>query len=363
LTFSNSSSELIVNTANLFPDGRLFIGGDFLAIGTDSRNRIGRLLECELTNYSVTACNNYTWPINGQTYTSSGIYQDTIPVWYGCDSIIFLNLTIIQNQVPLMQNTFSLPTDTISCLGSVYCEVTGNPDFEFELNNTSQLINSNSDVLFDTLCPGIHNLTIRDNCGDSLSTYVVVPTFEKYFSQNIYNDSIPLDSLGKTYSKCEINHNELINVSIDTFWRVANDVHVKWEINGTTAIIHDTVLYTTDGGEGVYLMQLNLYCNDNSRNDYVTATEAIYIENSGLEVNNNDQYCFQIFPNPVTSKMKIQVPEIQALVQIFDLSGKVLHEYNIQNGEEISISNLSSGAYLVIINSGVRSYTGKIIKH
>ncbi len=36
----------------------------------------------------------YTWPVNGQTYTQSGVYTATIPNVAGCDSTITLNLTL-----------------------------------------------------------------------------------------------------------------------------------------------------------------------------------------------------------------------------------------------------------------------------
>ena len=44
-----------------------------------------------------TACTNYT--LNGQTYTSSGTYQQTIQNANGCDSTITLNLTIVPGPV------------------------------------------------------------------------------------------------------------------------------------------------------------------------------------------------------------------------------------------------------------------------
>jgi hypothetical protein len=45
---------------------------------------------------SNTVCQSYTWPINNQTYSQSGIYSATIPNIAGCDSVITLNLTIGQ---------------------------------------------------------------------------------------------------------------------------------------------------------------------------------------------------------------------------------------------------------------------------
>ncbi|MBR77725.1 MAG: hypothetical protein CMD36_07440 [Flavobacteriales bacterium] len=44
---------------------------------------------------SATACNSYEW--NGNTYTSSGTYVDTLVSSVGCDSIATLNLTIHYN--------------------------------------------------------------------------------------------------------------------------------------------------------------------------------------------------------------------------------------------------------------------------
>ncbi|MBK9452921.1 MAG: hypothetical protein IPN95_26575, partial [Bacteroidetes bacterium] len=41
-------------------------------------------------------CGSYTWPVTGQTYTQSGIYTDTLQSVQGCDSIVGLDLTILQ---------------------------------------------------------------------------------------------------------------------------------------------------------------------------------------------------------------------------------------------------------------------------
>ena len=46
--------------------------------------------------FPMTACSSYTWPQTGLTYTTSGAYNDTVPNMYGCDSVITLSLTINQ---------------------------------------------------------------------------------------------------------------------------------------------------------------------------------------------------------------------------------------------------------------------------
>ena len=51
---------------------------------------------CAATGSTVTdaACNTYTWPQTGSTYTSTGMYYDTLTNAMGCDSIVTLDLTI-----------------------------------------------------------------------------------------------------------------------------------------------------------------------------------------------------------------------------------------------------------------------------
>ncbi|TSJ44991.1 T9SS type A sorting domain-containing protein [Fluviicola chungangensis] len=46
------------------------------------------------SSVSVTECSSYTWAQNGMTYTASGMYTDTISNSVGCDSVITLDLTI-----------------------------------------------------------------------------------------------------------------------------------------------------------------------------------------------------------------------------------------------------------------------------
>lgn len=56
-------------------------------------------------------CHSYTWAQNNQTYTQSGNYHDTLMNHLGCDSIITLNLTIKTNttatQYHLVCDTFT----------------------------------------------------------------------------------------------------------------------------------------------------------------------------------------------------------------------------------------------------------------
>ncbi len=47
-----------------------------------------------VSSQTQSALDSYTWPVNGQTYTQSGSYSDTLVNAAGCDSIVTLNLTM-----------------------------------------------------------------------------------------------------------------------------------------------------------------------------------------------------------------------------------------------------------------------------
>jgi hypothetical protein len=62
-----------------------------------------------------TACDSYTW--NGTTYTSSGIFNKTIPNAVGCDSIMTLNLTINNSTSSMSTQT---ACDSYTWNGTIY---------------------------------------------------------------------------------------------------------------------------------------------------------------------------------------------------------------------------------------------------
>ncbi len=67
-----------------------------------------QLNSSNVTELNVTACDSYTWELNGITYTSSGIWTTVVQGTNGCDSSVTLNLTlntfdpVVVNQSPLL---------------------------------------------------------------------------------------------------------------------------------------------------------------------------------------------------------------------------------------------------------------------
>jgi len=56
-----------------------------------------------ITTESESACDRYTWERNGETYTETGIYGDTLVDRNGCDSIFLLELTILKSTTTALE--------------------------------------------------------------------------------------------------------------------------------------------------------------------------------------------------------------------------------------------------------------------
>ena len=127
--------------------------------GTDS---LGNAIYVNIiVNYStsnittVNSCNSYTWPADGNTYSTSGIYTNTYTSIAGCDSTITLNLTIDSS------NTSVTTTACDSFLiGSNYYIVSGAyTDTLTSVNGCDSVVNTNLTIeqntsSYDTLSVG-----------------------------------------------------------------------------------------------------------------------------------------------------------------------------------------------------------------
>jgi uncharacterized delta-60 repeat protein len=101
-------------TINLQEDGKIILGGGFSVFNQTARNNICRLVSCiATTNQTIypNVCAPYLSPTS-QIYLESGVYNETIQSFYGCDSVyLTINLTIL--------NSSSSFSDTI-CNGEIF---------------------------------------------------------------------------------------------------------------------------------------------------------------------------------------------------------------------------------------------------
>jgi hypothetical protein len=67
---------------------------------------------------NICAPNSYTWPVNGQTYNVSGNYTYTVPNQYGCDSTTTLLLSVYALPVVSASNVIACPNVPVILIGS-----------------------------------------------------------------------------------------------------------------------------------------------------------------------------------------------------------------------------------------------------
>ena len=312
------------------------------------------------------ACDSLVWGVNGQTYSVSGQYIDTIQNALGCDSIITLELTIIPSLPLTIENAFVMPSDANTCVGEMAVTVSGNADFELNIDNGFQQVSSNGYSLVTDLCAGIHDLKVTDNCGDTLSVSFVIPVDSNYVFTNPFMDSLAQDSLGVTLSNCDIYYGGIDTAYIDSIWANGNTVNVIWNIVDSNGSNFDTTSYVLNNGTGVYWLQLSVFCPNKSLGEYFTVTEAIYFNNGDIETANlaeKEELLFKLHPNPTSDYLILSWNgNYEASVEIIDVTGALIRSYEVSSGESICVADLSNSMYYIKWIGNGKSSVSRFVK-
>src|SRR3989338_2544999 len=365
IQFGNGFPEGGVLSINMLQNQKILAAGSFTHYDGTGRNRLALLNNCITNNDSstITACGSYNWPVNNQTYTSSGIYTDTLTNNFGCDSILTLNLTIIPI-IPLEVNTFSQPSDANSCIGTLAVSSSGNGDFNSSIDAAAPINNSGYFVA-QNLCTGVHSLFTTDACIDTLTLSFVIPLDSNYIFNNPFIDSIAVDSLGATIEDCFIYYNSIDTTYIDSIFANGNEVTVIWNIVDSNGSNYDTSSYVFNNGNGVYYVQLSIFCPTKALGDYFTVTEAVYFNNGNLstaDLTQLNEHNIVLFPNPTDDLVRIYFKESSAHLTIYDIHGKCILIRSIINGDSVSLLPYQTGLYLFVIITDSKQFTQRIIK-
>lgn len=307
-------------------------------------------------------CGSYTWSVNNQTYTHTGIYIEHFSNIHNCDSVRVINLTIIPDDSAEILNTFVLPSDEQSCNGQLILNYTNTYPVIINTNNGSY---STLDHYFEinNLCPGISNLEIIAGCGDTTFLTYVVPSMNNFIFNNNYIDSSAIDSLGVITTSCIIDYGTLDSAYIDSVWFNAGIANVIWNVVDASGSHIDTVTYQLNG-TGVYWLELSVYCPFRAVGDYFSVIEAIYYnENEGNGITTNSIEGLSIIPNPSNNFVVVKGNFQSSLITITDLSGKKLDQLQILNGDKISLDKIDSGTYIFEITTEKGSDRLRIVKN
>ncbi len=107
---------------------------------------------------SATACDSYTWPANGVTYTSSGTYTNPTTNGAGCSNVATLNLTINNSSITsasvTLQPSCTVATGTITVTTPKEAGITYSIDGSTYTNTTG---------IFTSLNPGTYTVTSKNS--------------------------------------------------------------------------------------------------------------------------------------------------------------------------------------------------------
>lgn len=324
--------------------GDRWVGGNITKNAYGLAGFIFEIGECKTNPSSISpiSCLQYKSPSGKYTWNTSGVYGDTIKNVSGCDSVITISLTIVNNSTssisPTSCNTFKSPS------GKYTWSTTG--------TYKDTLANSNGCDSIITV-----NLTIAN-----FSTSTISPVFCKSYKSpsgkyTWTQSGTYLDST-KTTSGCDsiITVNLTINKT-DTSVTVTNNVlmanatsavyqwidcNTKLPISGANA---QQFSPTVNGDYAVIITQNN--CTDTSACYTITN---VRVE----EVSAND--IINAYPNPLTGLCRITSVNgfEQAIVRVTNYSGQTVFEKtNLQgNTIELDLSGLSESVYILeILNS------------
>lgn len=249
---------------------------------------------------STTACNSYTWPANGMTYTSSGNYTAVLPNSLGCDSTIYLNLTI--NEVASSESITACNSYTWAADGNTYTQ---------SGTYTTILPGSTCDSLV-TL-----NLTINEYDFDSVTN--TGTTLVAYMAELSYQ-----------WLDCS-NGYSIIPGATDQSFQPSQTGSYAVEITSSFCPVDTSGCHTVTVVVGVN-----------------TPADAA----SGIRLS----------PNPAQNQCVVDGLQPDARLQLVDLTGRILGE-QIANGTQLTwdISLLENGLYLLRVEQGGSVSTQKLV--
>ena len=372
------------------------------AIGCDSVITINLTVGFS-TNSTINemGCGTYTSPSGNYTWTSSGTYQDTIPNFMGCDSVITINLTI---------NSATTSEINVNACAS-YTSPSG--------NHTWTSSGTYQDIIPNTAgCDSIITVRLYIN-----NTYVIIneSTCDSYTSPSgnytwttsgTYKDTIPnaanCDSILTINLTINSSTNSTINESVcDSYTSPSGNY--TWTSSGTyqdtldnsmgcdsilsinltvnsvdTSVFKEGSMLRSNESGGTYQW---IDCSDNSlisgatSQSYTASVDgdyAVIVSNNGCtdtsacynvlasSAKSDFGKDFVVYPNPTSENVNIDLGSTHRLltVSITDLNGRIVFKNNYHNQQSLSLElkEYPVGIYFMKIVSEDKSTKVMLIK-
>lgn len=185
---------------------------------------------------------------------------------------------------------------------------------------------------------GTYSCTIIDQNGCKYTDSVVVTVFD-----------LPMVDLG---GDLVIDQDQVIMLSVE-----AGHVSYLWSTGETGNLIY---IVGADYEIGEHVISVTV----TSQNGCYATNQIILTVVEGLFVDQQQENKVNIFPNPATDKIYVQIDNFDndQILSIININGQTVAEINVQNSvTEIDVSEFASGSYLIVISSREKRSVSKII--
>ena len=305
--------------------------------------------EATFNTVEISACNEYTWAQNNETYVESGTYIDVIPNAIGCDSTVTLDLTISFTEDQ---------TDVISECDS-YTWIDGNT--YTSSNNTATFTETNAagceyEVTLDlTINASTTGTDVISACNSYSwidgNTYTTDNNSATYTLTNAAGcDSIV--TLDLTINDGEINTDVTVNGS--TLSTDGSADAYQWvDCENNNAVIDgETGATFTATSPGEYAVIV-------TNGDCTETSECVVVETVGVK---EEAFAdkFLVYPNPTTSIIYIDGLSGNHTLNLKSMEGKTIQ--TLTELEYVDLSSLPKGTYLIQIIDQQMSTVKRVIK-
>jgi hypothetical protein len=225
---SSSSSEFSCGSYTWAQNGMTYTtSGMYMdtipnASGCDSVITLDLTIGGSSATQSVTVCENYTWSQTGMTYNASGIYSDTMTDGNGCDSILILDLTVTGlPSVNIINNGSTLTASSgatyqwLNCNGTVAISGATGQTFAPTSNGSYSVVVTNAAGCSDTAaCVVVTGLGLKELDSQSVQVFPNPTENQVTITMTFAKANLVItDVQGKTQYTGEISNGQLINLA------------------------------------------------------------------------------------------------------------------------------------------------------
>lgn len=113
-----------------------------------------------------------------------------------------------------------------------------------------------------------------------------------------------------------------------------------------------------------FYVAVNETNNDNSSNGDLIYLSSLTVNEFSVSISEaDDKKCGQIFPNPASNYINVEVP-LQSDIKIFDNTGRALKHYRANSNKmKINVEDLESGIYYAHINYNGKNVIRKFVRN